>query len=151
MSMKHERRRNMHRVALALPVLVFAAPAFACTVTATGFQFGVIDPLIATTTTSTSTITVNCPAPTSYMIALSPGSGTFAERLMTSGTNTLSYNLYADAAHTIIWGDGTAGTSTVNGSASTAGSTHTVYGRAPHQPTAVPGVYSDSIVVTLSF
>lgn len=151
MSVKNERRRIMRRIACVIVNVAFAAPGLACTVTATNFQFGVIDPLIAMTTTSTSTITVNCPAPTSYAIALSQGAGTFAERLMMSGTNTLSYNLYADAAHTVIWGDGTAGTSTVNGSASTAGTTHTVYGRAPHQPTAVPGGYADSIVVTLSF
>lgn len=149
--MKNERRSSAAWIACTVLNLAFIVPVFACTVTATSFQFGTIDPLIAMTTTSTSTITVNCPAPTSYAIALSPGAGTFAERLMMSGSNTLSYNLYADAAHTIIWGDGTGGTATVNGSASTSGTSHTVYGRAPHQPTAVPGIYADSIVVTVSF
>ena len=126
-------------------------PVFACTVTATSLQFGTIDPLVAADTASTSTITVNCPAPTSYGIALSPGAGSFAERRITSGSSILSYNLYANASFTAIWGDGTASTSVVNGTADSTGTSHVVYGRVPHQPAAVPGAYADSIVVTVSF
>jgi spore coat protein U-like protein len=125
--------------------------AQACSVNATGFQFGTIDPLVATDHDSTSTVTVTCPSLTSYSVALSTGSGTFSQRQMTSGANTLNYNLYADAGRTSIWGDGSGSSLTVSGSADNTGTDHTVYGRSPHQPAAVPGTYSDSIVVTVTF
>ena len=49
----------------------------------------------------------------SFQVALSTGgSGSYATRKMSNGTDTLSYNLYTDAGHTIIWGDGSGGTST---------------------------------------
>ena len=138
------------RTSIAL-LLWIASPALACTVSASPFQFGVVDPLIAAETTSTSSISVTCPSVTTYTIALSAGSGTFAERQMQGGSYSLIYNLDADAARTTIWGDGSGISTVVTGSASTAGTTHNIYGKLPHQPTAVPGVYSDSIVVTLSF
>lgn len=34
---------------------------------------------------------------------------------MKSGANVLNYNLYTPAAHTTVWGDGTAGTGTFSG------------------------------------
>lgn len=39
----------------------------------------------------------------------------FSSRYMLSGANRLYYNMYTDAARTVVWGDGTAGSSTVNG------------------------------------
>ncbi len=68
-----------------------------------------------------------------------------------SGTHELSYNLYTDATHTMIWGDGTGGSTTVSGTADQSGTEHTIYGRVPWQPQAVPGSYSDSIVITISY
>jgi spore coat protein U-like protein len=131
---------------------LFAANAAgACTVNATSFQFGTINPLIATSHDSTSIVTVTCPSLTSYTVALGPGSGTFSQRQMSDGTNTLDYNLYTDSAHTEIWGDGSGSTATVSGQADDTGTDHTVYGRLPHQPTAVVGSYSDSITVTVTY
>lgn len=132
-------------------LIIKVAPTHACTVTATNFQFGMIDPLIATDHTSTSTITVTCPSLTAYTISLSAGSGTYNQRQMSSGSDMLNYNLYTSSLYTSIWGDGTGSTSTVSGNADSSGSTQTVYGRSRHQPTAVPGGYSDSIVVTVTY
>lgn len=131
--------------------LFAAAAADACSVNATSFQFGTINPLIATSHDSTSTVTVTCPSLTSYSVALSPGSGTFSQRQMSNGTNTLDYNLYTDSARTEIWGDGSGSTATVSASADDTGTDHTVYGRLPHQPTAAVGSYSDSITVTVTY
>ena len=125
--------------------------AYACTVTATNFQFGAINPLIVTDHESTSTVTVTCPSLTPYAISLSPGIGTYGQRQMTSGSNTLNYNLYTSSLYNSIWGDGTGSTTTVNGNADNNGSNQTIYGRLPHQPAAVPGSYSDSIVVTVNY
>lgn len=132
-------------------LIIKISTAHACTVTATNFQFGMIDPLIATDHASTSTITVTCPSLTAYTIALSAGAGTYSQRQMTNGSDTLNYNLYISSLYTSIWGDGAGSTSTVSGNADSSGSTQTVYGRSPHQPTAVPGGYSDSIVITVTY
>ena len=73
---------------------------------------------------------------------------------MASGSNTLNYNLYRDAARTTIWGDGSGGTSFFQVSVlpllPTSG-TVTVYGRIPALQDAHTGSYSDSIVATITF
>lgn len=125
--------------------------ASACTVSATSAAFGTIDPLVNTETLSTATLSVSCPESTSYTVALGPGSGTIENRRMVSGTHELSYNLYTDASRSMIWGDGTGGSTTVSGTADSSGTDHTVYGHVPWQPSAVPGTYSDSIVVTVTY
>lgn len=138
------------RTVLAIILGVTALPALACSVSATDLAFGTIDPLISGATDSASEITVTCPSSTSYSITLSAGNGTYAERELHSGTHALPYNIYTDAARTIVWGDGTGGVA-VDGTADSDGNTHTAYGRVPHDPAAVPASYADSIVVTISF
>jgi spore coat protein U-like protein len=74
---------------------------------------------------------------------------------MTSGANNLSYNLYSDSAHTLIWGDGTGGSTFATGTIvlSPPPSVHiviNVYGVVPAQTTPAQGAYSDTIVATLA-
>jgi len=137
--------------ALAAAALAVSAPAQACSVATTTLAFGAIDPLQGVPTDSTTTISVECPALTSYAIAISPGSGTYSGRKMSSSDAQLAYQLYVDASRLTVWGDGSAGTAVVNGSADDLGSNHTVYGRVPHQPLARPGVYTDVLLVTVTF
>jgi spore coat protein U-like protein len=83
-----------------------------CSVSATNVTFGVYDPLSVTGLSSTGSVTATClnVLPTPITIALSTGSsGSYAARRMQSGANTLTYNLYLNAAETQIWGDGTGG------------------------------------------
>jgi spore coat protein U-like protein len=108
--------------------------------------------------TASSTISVNCTNTTPFDIALSAGSGTGATvangRVMMNGTNTLTYQLYSDTGRTVIWGD-TAGTNTVRLTGAGFGTgtekTATVYAKIPSQPNAVPGSYTDTVVVTVSY
>lgn len=113
--------------------------------------FGAIDALLPVATDSSSTVQVSCPELTEYSISLSAGSGSFSSRRLSSGALELQYQLYADASRVNPWGDGSGGSVRVNGSADPGGSLHTVYGRVPHQPLAKPGIYSDSLLVTVSF
>jgi spore coat protein U-like protein len=138
-------------VLLAFSTAASAAPT--CSASSTGLAFGAWSPA-APPATGTIVITCRGGITIPYSIALSSGSGTFAQRRMTSGTSSLNYNLYTNVAHTIIWGDGSAGSSVVSGSLSapgTATTTTTVYGRYAPTPTPAPGAYGDTIIVTLTY
>ena len=143
---------------LLLAGTVYAAPQ--CTISASPVIFGNYDPLSATPVTGTGVLTFLCQRGVpgggiTYTISLSSGSGTFAQRTLTSGPNVLNYNLYTDPTLTTVWGDGSAGTATVVTAISRAnalaGVTNTVYGNIPALQDVVPGSYSDSITVTVTF
>ncbi len=72
---------------------------------------------------------------------------------MTSGSDTLTYNLYKDGAHSQIWGDGSGGSVVVsNGFLIGLGNTSmtdTIHARAPAASTAKPSVYTDTITATV--
>lgn len=133
--------------ALMLPVLAHAA---SCTVSAVSAAFGGYDVFQQQATETTGSVTVTCHSTTTYTISLSAGSGTFAARVMKNGTQQLNYNLFTDAQRLTVWGDGTAGTSTV--SATATGGSYTVYGMIPAlQKTVGAGSYSDTITVTVTY
>ncbi len=96
------------------------------------------------TGTGTSTATLD----------LSTGSsGVYTQRQMASGTSTLAYNLYTDAAHTTIWGNNAGGTSHYNTGNTVKPPiviTATIYGSIPAQATPASGTYEDSVTVTLT-
>lgn len=132
---------------LALPGL-----SAACTVIATGVMFGIYDPLGSSAVDSTGEVEVTCPATTAYEITLSQGQGSFSPRhLVNASADVLTYNLYTDASHQFIWGDGAAGTETVTGSTDSLGAIHSVYGLIPGGQNIPAGSYSDSIVVTVTY
>jgi spore coat protein U-like protein len=67
----------------------------------------------------------------------------------------LPYQLYIDAAYTTVWGDGTGGTSTVNGTSLVpvlGGSfSFTVWSSTPALAPIPAGTFSDNIIVTVSY
>jgi spore coat protein U-like protein len=73
-----------------------------------------------------------------------------------SGTNTLQYNLFTTVALAQVFGDGSGGTGTVAGTGlgvATANSVQ-VFGQVPDSATnqaAVPGSYTDTITVTVTY
>jgi spore coat protein U-like protein len=68
---------------------------------------------------------------------------------MQNGAYRLNYNLYTDATQTMVWGDGSAGSSLVADSGTEVD--RTVYGSVPAGQNPYIGVYSDAVTVTLSF
>ena len=72
---------------------------------------------------------------------------------MQSGANTLTYNLYLNAAETQIWGDGTGGSVIDNATITALLGTVTVtaYGLMPAAQDVSPGAYADTITVTVSY
>ena len=76
-------------------------------------------------------------------------------RLSGGGWN-LNYNLYTNSARTIVWGDGTGGSSaqTLSGGTVSGGLrrfSRTVYGRIAAMQNVGAASYSDTIVMTVIF
>lgn len=130
-----------------------------CTATATGVSFGNYNALSPSGTNSTGTVRVRCTLLValggSYTISLSTGSsGNYARRVLRNGASSLGYNLFTDANRTIIWGDDTGGSSSMTRSFSALlliDQTTTVYARIPSGQNVPSGVYSDSIIVTITY
>lgn len=147
-----------HAATATTSFAVTATVQSTCSATATTLAFGGYTPG-AGTLTNTSTISVKCTKTTPYTVALNAGSttgGTLTQRLMASGTNRLQYNLYSSTAYTTILGDGTSTTllSPGVGAGLATGNALTVYGQLPDNATnqvAVPGSYSDTITVTVTY
>jgi len=146
-------------LALLLCAVLCPVPACAlCTsfgVTATALDFGVYDPAAGTSVSATGTVAVRCgigvlPA---FNAALSKGRGSYAQRTMTNGADRLDYNLYADAAHMTVWGDGTSGTvvQSLTGIITLGTTDYTVYGLMPAGQYPAAGAYGDTITVTVNF
>jgi spore coat protein U-like protein len=129
-----------------------------CLATATTLAFGAYTPG-AGAVANNSTISVKCTKNTPYTIALNGGTtvgGTVAQRLMASGANTLQYNLFTTAAFAQIFGDGSGTSKTVAGTGAGVATANavTVFGQLPDSASnqaAVPGSYSDTITVTVTY
>ncbi|GGI20810.1 hypothetical protein GCM10008066_25890 [Oxalicibacterium faecigallinarum] len=105
---------------------------------------------------STSTLTVTCSNTTPYTVALSAGSNAggatnFTSRAIKNGSSTLGYQLYTDSSRTTVWGNGTSSSSTVPGTGSGSNQTLSIYGRLPSLTGAVPGNYTDTVTVTITY
>ncbi|MCE9667182.1 spore coat U domain-containing protein [Myxococcus stipitatus] len=92
---------------------------------------------------------------TPITIDLSAGgaSSALSRRMVGPSSSTLSYNLYLDAARTLIWGNGLSGTSRY-GPVLPVNSVDVVvpvHGRIPAGQTIPAGSYSDTVVVTFTF
>jgi len=135
---------------LALLLALWAGDGLAlCTSSVVPVAFGVYNPLSAASVDSTGSVDVVCVPAASYTISISPGQGSFAARLMTSGSYHLSYNLYTSASRSVVWGDGTGGSSSVAGTGATA--SYPIYGRIPALQNVGAGAFADVILVTVTF
>ena len=130
-------------------LMISASLWAACTVGTSGIAFGGYDPFVNQDVDSVANISVNCDDTTPYSIALSTGTGSYDSRVMTSGSHHLLYNLYVDATLTTVWGDGAGHSATVSDAQAIAN--HTVYGRIPAGQNAYVGIYSDTVVITITF
>ena len=138
----------------AFGLLVLAVPAAAtCYIqSANGVDFGVYDVFSsAPNHTGIGSFSIKCSGGSSATVKLSNGqSNTFAPRVLRSGANRLTYNLYVSAARNLVWGDGTGGTSLVaikkNGAVNL-----DIFGSIPAGQDAAVGLYTDTIIMTVEF
>lgn len=157
----------MRQAFVLLALLLAGAPAQAlclaplcqCTVASTGPAFGSVMPLSALATDSSGSVRVQCGGVAGLLIPfrvdLGAGGGTVGARRLAGPGGTLAYNLYRDAARSSVWGSDAQG---VNGSVLldvlgwSPEQVLTIYGRIPGGQTGVvPGLYTDTIAVTLTF
>ncbi|WP_236861960.1 spore coat U domain-containing protein [Burkholderia mayonis] len=118
--------------------------------------FGTYDTINATSTAITITVSCTGSSNPTPRASASTGGGSYSNRQMTrtGGSNLLSYNLYVDSAHTMVWGDGiSGGTSTISfGKLNNSSASATVYGLISGGQNVVPGAYADhTITITLSY
>jgi len=163
--------RNILKLPLLITAVVLADAASASTttdsmaVTATvtaschiaagsALAFGSYDASTNTNVDGTATISTTCTNTTTYDIGLDAGlksGATVSTREMNDGgTNYLPYSLYSDAGRTTNWGD-TVSTDTVAKTGTGTAQTTTVYGRIPANTSAVPGSYTDTVTITVTY
>lgn len=137
---------------------VTATITSSCTVSGSALNFGsAIDPLAAgVPLDATSTLTVTCSNTTPYAVSLNAGTNAggasnFTARTMKSGANTLGYQLYMDSGRTTVFGDGTSSSSTKSGTGTGSSQSISVYGRVPSLAGVVPGAYTDTVTVTITY
>lgn len=152
-----------HRLAIAAFALLAAGEgrADSCTVAANTLAFGAYDTITAKAGTSAITVTcthsLNPAVRFDYSVALSSGPGSYAARQMAGSVDTLLYNLYTSVAHSTVWGDGSAGSSIVNGSFVVGGGVgrsgsdvQTVFGLIGAPQNVLPGAYATVAPITVT-
>lgn len=149
-----------HRALLVLACAVAPTPALAvtCSIEVTApVSFGAYDPISLTPLDTTGTLGLTCTSvgASTVVVDLSAGGapGFASRRLAGPGGVDLGYNLYTDASRTIVWGDGTSGTSHYGPVNPPEGSLVSlpVYARIPARQNVVGGAYGDTIVVTIVY
>jgi len=121
--------------------------------TTTDLDFG-SSGFLSTNIDAQSTIQVQCTNTTPYNVGFDQGingASVTARRMKGGPSNELiSYAIYSNAARTTNWGN-TVGTDTMAGTGNGAAQTIQVYGRIPAQTTPIPGSYTDTITVTVTY
>lgn len=139
-------------------ILISAARTWGagCTVSTVPVRFGQYNFLDHTPVDAIGNVKIGCFPGTPFTIKLGSGENAvagFHPRRMrcAMGGKTLSYNLYRDTVRTVVWGDGTSNTSVQSGIVMGGDKVFNVYGRLPGMQNAEPGVYRDSIAVTVEW
>lgn len=165
--------KNMQRALLAAGLIAATTGALAaavtttfqvqasvtkqCSVSAVNLTFPAVDPLSSQTDGAT-TVTVNCTKNSPYTVGLDAGvttGATIAQRKMANGADIMNYNLYTDAARSIIWGNSAVAPTWVSGTGAGMQTPQVlnVYGRvASGQTNLAVGTYTETaITVTVTY
>ena len=121
-----------------------------CQVSTSALSFGTYTGALGL---ASATLTLTCTDSTSYNVGLSAGSTTGAavgKRQMASGTGRLAYALFSDSGRSVNWGE-TVGTDTVAGRGCGLAQALTLYGRVAAGQLVQPGIYSDTIIATVTY
>ena len=134
-----------------LPVTIEVAGM--CSVRATDLRFGAYSANASAPLSGQSTLVLECTAGMDVEVGLDPGQSpgaTVADRRMMSGTDSLGYGLYQDAARVQVWGD-TIGVDTVHSQGIGAPQSLIIFGQIPASQQVPAGQYGDTITVRVYF
>ncbi len=123
-----------------------------CTIGTTDLDFGQTG-LLNAPRDATNRLSIVCTSGAPYVIGLDGGTiGTNdpTRRRMISGNQSILYGLYRDQARTLPWG-AMQGTDTMGAVGTGTTQRFTVFGRVPSQTTPSPGLYADTVVVTVTY
>lgn len=152
--------RTLPLVILALVASFSFRPveAASCSITRmVGVAFGRYDPISGAGVESTGEIAFVCTGVDendAVVIELSRGGTTTgSHRELSNGRWRLAYDLFLDAARTLVWGDGSAGTARFGPVVPPENEevSATVHGLIPGGQNVGVGSYTDTVVVTLTF
>jgi spore coat protein U-like protein len=139
---------------------VYATVTSNCTISVSALNFGSLSSL-GSAASSSGSINAQCTSTTPYSIGLNTGSNASGgqRRMYSAATGTyVNYGLFLDSLFTQPWSSASSTTVCTNGSNTCYLGTGTgsvqsisVYGQAPVQTTPAPGVYNDTVVVTLTY
>jgi len=137
-----------------VPFTVRVTNNSSCTVSTTALDFG-NQANLTTVKTATNSISVTCTGGTLYDIGLSNGSsggtGPTARLMKNVATaQAITYGVYRNSVHTVPWGNAI-GTDTVSGTGTGSAQTFTGHGRIPVQTTPPALIYTDTVVVTVTY
>ena len=137
-------------------MLVRATVVSACThLTVNPLTFGNYLQNSASAVEASSTVHVTCTKGVAFSLDVSVGNSfTNGTRQMASAPasrpGVLAYNLYTSDTYTQVWGSD-AGGAQISGTGIGDQQNITVHGRIPSGQTPLPGDYSDTVAVTLTF
>jgi spore coat protein U-like protein len=129
------------------------APAF-CAIETRPLSFGIYDPAANADLDALAQVIYICNNQANKIrVEMTTGYANQFDRLMSSGEDTLSYNIYLDATHQTIWGQGAFGTDVYYQSNPPNGTPVTVlgYGRIRAGQGVTPGNYADALTVRILF
>lgn len=126
-----------------------------CILATTPINLGDIDTTSTAARDQTGSISVTCTNGAGWSAAADAGQtvgATPGTRRMVNGTDVLDYALYSDATRTILWGDGTAGTTPITDTGNGIAQDKIIYASVlPGQVAAHAGAYTDQISVTVTY
>lgn len=123
-----------------------------CLVSASNLDFGnagVLSGMID----AVSQIDVSCTANSPFQIGLGDGlhnTAPLARRMRSAAGDFIAYELYRDSGRSLLWGTAGSGQSQP-GTGSGTSQTFSVFGRVPAQATPPAGIYSDTVVVVVTY
>jgi spore coat protein U-like protein len=147
---------TLHAQTSTASMTVSATVAKNCTITTSPVNFGAYDPVAANSTNplnGTGTLTVACTKGTVAKIGLNAGANAQGalRRMTQSPTAYLNYEIYSDAAHTIVWGNTATDGLDVPAAPNKNPRNFSAYGRVASAQDATVGSYTDTVVATVNF
>jgi spore coat protein U-like protein len=125
-----------------------------CRTTVTSFSFGSFSPLSHAGRSTQGYVTFSCPSAVADIELSAGDAGQFVVRRKAAdhaAPSTLAYNIYLDAGHTVVFGDGSGGSSAYVPSPNVLTGSFPIYGEITGVQQDLPVArYSDSITITVN-